>query len=225
MAERPRVPSDPPASDDPGAPLVLRTERGDIACRYHAGGAGAAAVVLIGGTDAGLQGPADWIYPTLAADLGERGIAALRVDFRVKRAPGDVEEAVFDVLAAVAFLAERERCGPIAVVGHSFGGAVAIEAAARQPRIAAVVGLSNQTAGAGRASLVAPRPLLLVHGLADDRLPPMLSRLIYSWARPPRSLVLLDGARHSLRQRRDDLRALLLAWLTSVLAPPPDGGP
>ncbi|HWO93621.1 MAG TPA: alpha/beta hydrolase, partial [Dehalococcoidia bacterium] len=85
--ERPKLPNDPPAPGDPGEPLVVATSRGPIACRYHPGRAGAGGVVLIGGTDAGLQGPADWIYPTLAADLSELGISSLRVDYRVKRAP------------------------------------------------------------------------------------------------------------------------------------------
>lgn len=214
----PRLPNDPPAAGDPGVPLTLRTERGDIVCRYHRGQPGAGAVVLVGGTDAGLQGPADWIYPTLGADLTARGIGALRVDFRVKRAPGDLPQAVFDVLAALAFLTEREGAGPVAVVGHSFGGAVAISAAARDDRIRAVAGLANQTQGADPAPLVSPRPLLLVHGLDDDRLPPDGSRTIYRWAKPPKELVMLAGARHSLRQRREAVRELLVRWLTKALA-------
>ncbi|HWO94673.1 MAG TPA: alpha/beta hydrolase, partial [Dehalococcoidia bacterium] len=106
------------------------------------------------------------------------------------------------------------------IVGHSFGGAVAISAAARDRRIAAVVGLSNQTAGAQPVGRIAPRPLLLVHGLDDDRLPPSLSRTIYAWAGEPKGLVLLAGARHSLRQRREDLRAILIRWLTEALRAP-----
>jgi alpha-beta hydrolase superfamily lysophospholipase len=217
VSERPKLPNDPPAADDPGTPVTLETERGPLVCRLHEGVPDKGGVVLVGGTDAGLQGPADWIYPTLGEDLKERGIATLRVDFRDKRVPGVIEQAVFDIRAAAAYLVEERQAGPVAVVGHSFGGAAAIAAGVRDARISAVVGLSNQTLGAQEAGLLAPRPLLLVHGLDDDRLPPDCSRLIYRWAEEPKELVLLEGAKHSLRQRREELRQLLVDWLAGVL--------
>ena len=214
---RPLLPHDSPLPNDPGAAFSLPTKRGPIDCRYHRVRAGEGAVILLGGTDGGLQGPADWIYPTIAEDLDALGIGTLRLDFRVRRVPGDLEEAVFDVLAAASFL-DGEGAGPIAVAGHSFGGAVAIEAGARNPLIQTVVGLSSQSLGAENAGKLAPRPLLLVHGAADDRLSPLNARLIYSWAREPKELVLLPRAKHSLRQRRPELRELLVRWLSDALA-------
>ena len=67
---------------------------------------------------------------------------------------------------------------------------------------------------------MAPRPLLLIHGAEDRRLPAECSRYVYRIAGQPKQLVILPGARHSLRQRREDLRRLLRRWLVEKLRPP-----
>ena len=57
------------------------------------------------------------------------------------------------------------------LVGHSFGGAVVITAGVLHEHVAGVVALAPQTYGARLAGQLAPRPLLVVHGKADTRLP------------------------------------------------------
>ena len=66
---------------------------------------------------------------------------------------------------------------------------------------------------------MAPRPLLLIHGEEDRRLPPDCSRYVYRMAGEPKELVILPGTRHSLRQRREELRELLRRWLVDKLSP------
>lgn len=170
------------------------------------------ATVLVGGTDGGLDGPADGLYPALAQELLSYGVASLRLDFRQHIAPGIVEEGVFDLLCGISFL-EEEGAPRIGLVGHSFGGAVVITAAAQSQSVQAVVTLATQSAGAQLAGHVAPRPLLLVHGSDDIRLPPFCSEYVYRLAGEPKELVILPGARHSLRQRRAELLALLAQWV------------
>lgn len=206
-----------------GRPLRLRSDRGDIPCFYHPGRPGGGAVIWVGGFDGGFDGPADRIYATLAGDLQENGVGSLRLSYRVLGSPGNVEEAVYDVLAGVAFLVQ-EGAGRIGLAGHSFGGAVVISAAALSPQVSAVVTLSTQTAGTALTPRVAPRPMLIVHGEQDRRLPPECSRYVYRMAGEPKELVMLPGARHSLRQRREELRRLLRRWLVEKLAPQPDDG-
>jgi uncharacterized protein len=201
-----------------GEQIYIRAERGPIACLYHRGAPRGGAVIWVGGTDGGFDGPANAIYATLAEDLIEDGIGSLRLDFRRRDVPGIIEEGTHDVLAGVDFL-RREGVGRIGLVGHSFGGAVVLTAAALSPEVSAVVTLSTQTAGTGLAPQVSPRPLLLVHGELDRRLPPDCSRYVYSRAGEPKELVILPGAKHSLRQRRQELRELLRQWLKANLQP------
>ena len=59
------------------------------------------------------------------------------------------------------------------------------------------------------AGLVAPRPLLVVHGKSDTRLPYSCGQQIYDWANQPKQLVLYEGAEHRLAECREELAALL----------------
>lgn len=202
-----------------GRLIEIPSERGPIECAVHTPWPRpTAAVIMVGGGDGGLDGPSA-LYPDLADDLERLGIAALRLDFRDHRFPGVVEEGVHDVLAGIAHLAS-EGAERIGLLGHSFGGAVMIEGAARmrgrRPHIVGVATLATQTAGAQRVGLLAPIATLFIHGLADQRLPPDCSRLLYERAGEPRRLELLEDATHSLRQRREDVRAILLDWFASV---------
>ena len=201
---------------DSAQTLLLSSKRGALSCAFHAKSVPGAAVVMVGGGDGGLDGPAQAIYPTLGEDLAILDIATLRVDFRIHQFPGDIEEAVHDILVGARYLLDQGY-QPVGVLGHSFGGAVVIEAAAREQRLASIVTLASQTAGAQRVGDLAPRPLLVIHGLDDTRLLPDCSRLIYRQAGEPKQLVLLKGATHSLRQQREVIRRLVGNWFVDTL--------
>lgn len=178
----------------------------------------ARAVLCVGGFDGGFGGP-DGIYEDLAGELPALGIGVLRLDFRVKTSPGPIEEGTEDVLAGIAWLEER-GVGRVALIGHSYGGAIVIRAGARSPSVAGVAALATQTAGVEAEDLrgLAGRPLLLVHGLADWRLPARLSEWVHAQAGEPKRLELLEGATHSLRQRRAEVLEILREWLGEALA-------
>ena len=197
--------------------LSIPSPRGPVQALFHAPAEGGAVVICVGGFDGGFEGPADGLFPALAEDLAPRGIGVLRLDFRDRRAPGIVPDGASDVTAGIEELKRRgvERIG---LVGHSFGGAVMIYAGARSPEVQTVVTLSAQTAGAQDVAKLAPRPLLLIHGLDDIRLSPDCSRHLYSLAGEPKRLVLLPGARHSLRQSAGEVRRLVGEWLIEQLA-------
>ena len=105
----------------------------------------------------------------------------------------------------------------IALVGHSFGGAVVVTAGALSPMVKAVVTLSTQNYGATGSARLAPRPLLLVHGEADYRLSYHCSEQVYELAQEPKELVIIPGAGHGLRECRDQLHDLLKGWLVEQL--------
>jgi pimeloyl-ACP methyl ester carboxylesterase len=107
------------------------------------------AVVLVGGS-----GPADRddmasgipVLGQLAGAIADAGFIVLRYDKRgIGQSGGRLESAGLadyaeDLRAAVKFLADRKDVAAkgIAVIGHSEGGAVALMAAAKDKRIAAV---------------------------------------------------------------------------------------
>ena len=207
------VDPDPSREGEGGVPLTLRTNQGDIRVAYHQAPVPHAAVVWVWGASGGLEGPADGIYARLADELMAEGLTSLRVDYRQPRI---LLDSMLDALAGVSFLKSKDH-DSIAMVGHSFGGAVVISAAPFSQEVTAVIALSSQTYGAQHAGLVSPRPLLLIHGEADTRLLPQSSRAIFLWAKEPKELVLYPGAGHGLRQCKDELHKLLKGWLVDKL--------
>lgn len=103
----------------------------------------------------GLSGVKHLVLPDVAAGLAAAGIASLRFDYA---GHGDSEgtsgwvdppDRVVDAQHALAFLSVQPTVDPtrLGVYGHSYGGPVAIELAARDPRVRAVVSVSGPGAG------------------------------------------------------------------------------
>ena len=108
------------------------------------------AVVLIGGSGTADRDELAFgipIFGQLAGTIADGGFVVLRFDKRgIGQSGGRLESASLgdfsdDLRAAVRFLSGRKDVDPkrIAVVGHSEGGAVAMIAAAKDKRIAALV--------------------------------------------------------------------------------------
>jgi pimeloyl-ACP methyl ester carboxylesterase len=121
------------------------------------------AVVLVGGSGQTERDELRFgipIFGQLAGAIADAGFIVVRYDKRgVGQSGGRLEAATLadyaeDLRAAVAFLADRKDVDPkrIAVVGHSEGGDVALMAAAKDKKIAAVALLA--TGGVSGADLV-----------------------------------------------------------------------
>ena len=212
--------------DDAGVDRVtLDTNLGPIECRLHTGGAGTAAVLWVFGAGGGLGGPAGGVYARLGRQLTGEGVTSLELSYRQ---PNALRECVLDVLLGIAYLGTLGRTRVI-LVGHSFGGAVAITTGAVSPAVVAVAALSSQSSGTDLVDRLSPRPLLLAHGEADEILPDACSRDIFARAGEPKRLILYPGCRHGLDQCREALDRDLLTWLREVAltqrpvppAPPP----
>jgi pimeloyl-ACP methyl ester carboxylesterase len=194
-------------------PHTLRTRRGPVdLLLYEAPGAKAGAL-LAGGVGGGFDSPARGLYSRLGAELLHHGLSTLQVKYRN---PTDLAEAVRDVLAGVDFLAERgvER---VALVGHSFGGAVMIDAGAQSPWVTSVVGLAPQSYGTEAVSELPPRSLLLIHGMSDAVLPPSCSLSIHERARGRKDLELIPGAGHVLDEDAERVFLRVRDWLLREL--------
>ncbi len=199
-----------------GQGTLINTSRGNIFSLFHPTQTMDAAVVWVWGARGGVTGPADGMFVRLAEKLAAEGIASLRLDYRL---PNDLYECVLDTLAGVTLLL-GVGFKRVALVGHSFGGAVVIAAAPYNDKVVAVAGLSSQSAGAQRVADVAPRPLLLVHGADDAIIPVRASQFIYDLAQQPKELRYFEGAGHGLTECREELDELLFGWLKDKLAPP-----
>ena len=147
------------------------------------------------------------LYHDLGFHLADtHGIATVRVGYRK---PNDLSRCVHDV-AAAADLASRSGARSFVVIGHSFGGAVAIQAASCLSRhCRGVVTLATQSAGCEDADELGDTPLLLFHGTDDEILPAETSAIVQMLAGHG-EVVMLPGDGHLLTEvgRRDPRTAV-----------------
>jgi alpha/beta superfamily hydrolase len=191
----------------------LFTTSGLLTVLWHGPPDAEAVVVACGGAMGGLLGPADGLYQDLGVELAADGIGTLRVGYR---APGELALCTLDLAAALQ-LAERNGAVRAVTMGHSFGGAVAVRVGAALPElVTGVVGLATQSAGCEVAGGLAGRPLLLVHGDADEILPPECSLVVRELAGAG-EVVRVAGAGHLLREAGDLLRERLPEWIRERL--------
>ncbi|CDS54049.1 putative exported protein [Polaromonas sp. CG9_12] len=155
--------------------------------------------------------------------MQELGFSVLAIDYRGfgKSSPGLPSEhmAAEDAGAAWDWLGERQPGQPRYIFGHSLGGAVAIELAARVDNeagtivegtftsIADVVGTMQWGWLPLRLLITQPfdsvdkvsrlgAPLLVVHGSDDQLIQPALGRKLYEAAQQPKAFVLVEGGSH-----------------------------
>ena len=202
------------ARDGARGELILETNHGDIHCRFHPALPGHVGVVWAFGVRGGFEGPVNGLYPRLAEQLSEMRIASLEIAYRC---PGRLIDSALDVLVGVAFLESIGRKSVI-LVGHSFGGAVAVTAGVNCDSVIGVAALSSQTAGAVCIHRLAPKPVLLVHGADDDVLPVDCVHRLYERAREPKQVIVYEGAGHALNECREALEQDLLTWVRAVAA-------
>jgi len=200
-----------PGQEVAGAqPITIRTTRGEIPMVLHPGRERGRAVVCVSGAIGGLDGPAR-LYQRLAEKLPPMQISVARIDYRDA---GEFGECLLDAMAALSFLKGigHQR---VALIGHSFGGAIAISAGTLSPIVTTVVAISSQLGGAHVVAQLAPRPLLLLHGTDDHVLSQRSSEALYERAGKPKMLKLFPGADHGLSQVADELLKLVAEWIVN----------
>ncbi len=194
--------------------ITLATSRGDVECRHYPVLNATRAALWVPGAISGWHTPAGNLYPRLSREFLAEGIASLQVLYRQAAVLG---ECVLDVLAGLAYL-EGEGIEAISLTGHSFGGAVVIQAGAASALTRAVVTLSTQGAGAEAVTrLPDDCAILLVHGTADEILPPAGSERVHARAHAPKRLVLYPDANHNLDQVAAEVHDLVRDWILQEL--------
>ncbi|MGK2929421.1 MAG: alpha/beta hydrolase [Acidimicrobiales bacterium] len=195
--------------------LELFTMQGLLTVLWHGPQDAERAVIAVGGAMGGLLGPADGLYHDLGVRFAADGIATLRVSYR---APNDFDRCVHDALA-VADIAARQGATRFVTMGHSFGGAVAVQLGmAMGDYTGGVVTLATQSAGCENAEGLADIPMLLVHGDRDEILPSFASEVVHQLSGGHGELVILPGTGHLLVEAGDHLRNRLGTWIPERLA-------
>jgi alpha/beta superfamily hydrolase len=183
--------------------VEVYTLKGLLTLMWHGPRDAGHVVVTCGGGMGSLLGPADGLYHWLGAELAPQGIGVIRVGYRK---PNDLGRCMHDVSAACD-LASRSGGRRFVVIGHSFGGAVAVQAGVvLAEHCAGVIGLATQSAGCEYAAELGDTPLLLLHGTDDEILPPETSNVVQMLAGHG-DVVLLPGVGHLMTQAVDDVRA------------------
>jgi pimeloyl-ACP methyl ester carboxylesterase len=169
---------------------------------------------MIGGIGGGFDTPANGLYPNLCTDLLDPGISSLRVRFRY---PKDLAEAVMDVLAGIEFL-KGEDIIEFGLIGHSFGGAVVVQAVHNENAVKTVITLATQSFGISPISNLAEGvSVLLIHGDEDQILPSGSSVYAYSLEHEPKKLTIYEGAGHGLAEVPEEVYAEVKKWIENYL--------
>ncbi len=195
------------------------TSRGLLTVFRHRPAPGVAtartAIVACGGAMGGVLGPGHGLYQRLGERWADRGVEFVRVGYRE---PNNLDLCAHDLACGVE-LARDAGAERVVVMGHSFGGAVAIRTAVIMPvSVVGVVTFATQSAGCEVAGALAGRPLLLFHGDRDELLPPEASQIVAAIAGHG-EVEILPGDGHLLAKSDDIIVERLDTWLPEVLHP------
>ena len=228
-AEQPADPSNPPALEalHPLASTQVEvtptfrhrevyTRRGLLTAFTHeppAETAVPAAIVACGGALGGVLGPGHALYHALGERWAARGVRVVRIGYRE---PNNLDLCAHDLACGVE-LAREAGAERVVVMGHSFGGAVAVRCAVVMPvSVVGVVTFATQSAGCEVAGALAGKPLLLFHGDQDELLPPEASHVVAAIAGHG-EVVMLPGDGHLLGRSDEAITERLDEWLPAVL--------
>lgn len=159
---------------------------------------------------------------SLAKAFNEAGAPAIRFNYRgVGASTGVYDEGngeTADALAVLDWAAQRYPGAQLWLGGFSFGGAVAIRAAA-QRNVARLVSVAPAIRRVAVDTGSLPQcPWLIVQGDRDDLVDP---NDIQGWASglaEAPHLVLLEGVEHFFHGRLNDLRQTVVRWLSALAA-------
>lgn len=193
----------------------IGTSRGRVDCHYYRAEEADKGVIMVGGIGGDFDTPANDLYPRLCEYLKLVGISSLRVQFRH---PTDLVESVIDVLIGLEF-SKEENVILFGLIGHSFGGAVVVQAAYNDKSVRTVVTLSTQNYGIGPiSSLQEGTSILLIHGKADETLPSSSSVYACNLAHEPKKIKLYEAALHGLTEVSDQVFTEVKDWIINRLS-------
>jgi alpha-beta hydrolase superfamily lysophospholipase len=198
--------------------IEMYTRSGLLTLLWHGPGDRRQVVLMVGGAMGGMLGPGRALYHQLGSELAAAGFGAIRVGYRI---PNDIDTCVLDTMAA-SEMAARQGARGFVVVGHSFGGAVAVQTGAALGDMAAGVVTAATQAGDCEPGEGLACPVLHLHGDADELLPPMASQMVQMLTGG--ELVIYPGAGHMLTEAHDEMSERLSTWIPEAFAAHPSAG-
>jgi dienelactone hydrolase len=147
------------------------------------------------------------------------GVEVWTLRYRFRGWNGADRSPVWDARWALEEVRRRHGDVPVALVGHSMGGRVAV-AAADDPSVRAVVALAPWLPRDEPAQAVAGCRVLVLHGTRDRRTDPGGSLDFATRARPLAAEMVrieLSGAGHSMLRRADVWKGLTTYFTRSCL--------
>ena len=192
----------------------------------------AVVLVLHGGQDSSRR-PARWhdlavlrMVPVAraVARAGHGTFAVAMLRYAVRGWNGSAASPVPDARKALDEIADAYPGVPIALVGHSMGGRVAL-ALADDPRVVEVIGLAPWVVGDVGLEAHEDQKLLLIHGVGDRMTSAQASRRVVETLQErglTASFVGLKAADHAMLRRAGTWDHLVGGYLTATLEPERD---
>ena len=194
--------------------VELYTTRGLLSLLWHepTGVARNVAVVMMGGAMGGTLGPGDGLYHELGESLSKEGVPSIRMSYRK---PNDLDRCCVDAAAAMQLLV-GSGADSVVLMGHSFGGAVAVRVGVGlSEMVGGVVTFATQSAGCEVAGGLQGKPLLMFHGDSDSILPVESSEVVKAIAGAG-DLHVMEGDDHLLARSHHEMLTILKPWLEKV---------
>lgn len=185
-----------------------------MAARLFDAGSTKSGAIFVGRSADHFDSPANGLYARLGLDMARSGITCLWVRYRKSCDPSISAEA----LRSAIFALTGRGIARIGLVGHAQAGADVLRVAEIAREVRAVVTLAMQTHETDSIADRSSRPLLLVHGTADEAAAPSVSIEMFRLAREPKELRLIDGAGHALDESPGTVHLLVRSWLERWLA-------
>lgn len=194
--------------------VELYTTRGLLSLLWHEPTSIAknVAVLMVGGAMGGTLGPGEGLFHELGESLSRDGIPSIRMSYRK---PNDLDRCCVDAAAGVQLLV-GSGADSVVLMGHSFGGAVAIRVGVGlSEMVGGVVTFATQSAGCEVAGGLQGKPLLMFHGDSDSILPVESSEVVRAMAGSG-DLHIMEGDDHLLARSHNDMLTIIRPWLQNV---------
>jgi alpha/beta superfamily hydrolase len=163
------------------------------------------------------------LVAAIAEELAQRGVVALRFNFRgVGRSQGtyaDGEGEMADMAGALDFLESQERVDRerLYLAGYSFGAGVGLRHAERDPRIATVALLAPYLESPSESLLKSyTKPKLFLVGEGDTVCPAEWLRAFVAPLPEPKVLRILPGTDHFFWGREREVAGIVSEFIASL---------